>query len=73
MLISCPNAVELIANWVIFHDFYHRWIFFEIHFFLENTSGILSECQTVWIQIKPDVLSGLFWGPNCLQMLSGRH
>ena len=24
-------------------------------------SEILSECQTVWIQIRPDILSGLIW------------
>ena len=34
-----------------------------------------SECQTVWIQIRPDILSGLKnvgpdLGPNCLQRLS---
>ena len=22
---------------------------------------MLSECQTVWIQIRPDILSGLIW------------
>ena len=33
-------------------------------------SGIPSECQTVWIQIRLDVLSGLIWCPNCLQGLS---
>ena len=36
-------------------------------FFLQNMhfqkiiSGIPSECQTVWIQIRPDILSGLIW------------
>ena len=24
-------------------------------------SGIPSECQTLWIQIRPDILSGLKW------------
>ena len=38
--------------------------FFVINFFLnllflKNLSGIPSECRTVWIQIRPDVLSGL--------------
>ena len=27
-----------------------------------NLSGILSECQTVCIQIKPSILLGLIWG-----------
>ena len=26
-----------------------------------NFSGIPSKCQTVWIQIKPDILSCLIW------------
>ena len=35
-------------------------IFFKINFF-EKISEIPSECQTDWIQIRPDVLSGLIW------------
>ena len=37
------------------------WIFFRLTFFTKNLSGIPSECQTVWIQIRPNVLSGLIW------------
>ena len=33
-------------------------------------SGLQSECQTVWIKNRPDVLSGLFLVQNGLQMLS---
>ena len=29
--------------------------------FSKNLSGIPSECQTVWIQIRPDKTSGLIW------------
>ena len=29
-----------------------------------------SDSQTAWIQIRPDNLAGLMWGPNCLQRLS---
>ena len=32
------------------------WIFSK-----KNLSGVLVECQTVWIHIMPDVLSGLIW------------
>ena len=35
-----------------------------VYFFFKTTlnfSGILSKCQTVWIQIKPDILSCLIW------------
>ena len=37
-------------------DFFHDQLFF-----LKILSGIPSECQTVWIQIRPDILSGLIW------------
>ena len=36
-------------------------IFFQNYFFQKILSGISSECQTVWIQIRPDSLSGLIW------------
>ena len=40
-------------------------IFFKISllllFFLKHLSGISVECQAVWNQIMPDVLSGLIW------------
>ena len=42
---------------------------FLINFFKNNLSGIPSKCQTVWIQIRPDVV-GPNLGPNCLQRLS---
>ena len=35
--------------------------FFKINYFEKFLSGIPSECQTDWIQIRPDVLSGLIW------------
>ena len=35
--------------------------FFQNHFFRKILSGISSECQTVWIQVKPDILLGLIW------------
>ena len=34
-------------------------IFFKINFFRKILSGISSECQTVWIKIRPNILSGL--------------
>ena len=48
--------------WVILHAFLSSVdIFFLNPLFQKNLSGIPSECQTVWIQIWPDVLSGLIW------------
>ena len=35
--------------------------FFKLTFLQKYLSGIPSECQTVWIQIKPGVLPGLIW------------
>ena len=37
----------------------HLLIFFKIGFFFKKKSGTLSECQTVWIQIRTDILSVL--------------
>ena len=37
-------------------------IFFQKFFFFRKIlSGIPSECQTVWIQIRPNILLGLIW------------
>ena len=47
--------------------FYPLLIFFQNGLFRKILSGILSECQTVWIQIRTDT----DLGPNfCLQKLS---
>ena len=35
--------------------------FFQNQFFRKILSEIPSECQTVWIQIRPDISSGLIW------------
>ena len=35
--------------------------FFSVLMFLKNLSGIQSEFQTDWIQIRPDFLSALIW------------
>ena len=52
---------QLFATWVIFLIFLSpAVVFFKIMFFL-NVSGIPSECQKDWIQIRPDVLSGQIW------------
>ena len=35
---------------------------FQNKLFQNIISGTPAECQTVWIQIRPDILSGLIWG-----------
>ena len=42
------------------------FFFFKL-IFSKNLLGILSECQTVWIQIRPDLLSGLIGVCKCYQ------
>ena len=34
---------------------------FQSQLFQKLLSGTLSECQTVWIQIKPHIMLGLIW------------
>ena len=47
--------------WKIFHTFLSSADLFQNQLFRKILSGIPSECQTDWIQIRPDVLSGLIW------------
>ena len=56
----CRLAHLLFAYWVFFQIFV-VCDFFSNQPFLKITSGIPSECQTVLIQIRLDVLSGLIW------------
>ena len=50
------------ACWVIFHAFAVVCsLFFKINFFQKILSVTLSECQTIWIQIRTDILSVLIW------------
>ena len=35
--------------------------FIQNQLFRKILSGIPSECQTDWIQIRPDIMSGLIW------------
>ena len=52
---------KLFASWVIFRAFLSSADFFQNQLFRKILSGIPSECQIVFIQIRPDVLSGLIW------------
>ena len=48
-------------------------VFFKLTFFQKHLSGIQSECQTVWIQIRSDVLSGLIWIQTVCKDVSRRQ
>ena len=54
-----PLTLCMLGN---FACFFIVWIFYlKTEFFKKNLLGIPSEYQTVWIQIRPDILSGLIW------------
>ena len=53
--------LKLFAYWEILHAFLSSADFFENPLFRKIISVIPSECQTVWIQIRPDILSGVNW------------
>ena len=48
------------AYWVTLYAFLSSADFSKLTF-KKNLSGIPSECQTVWLQIRPDLLSDLIW------------
>ena len=54
-------SVGQFANWVILHAFLLSADFFQNKLIRKILSRIPLECQTVWIQIRPDTLSGLIW------------
>ena len=41
--------------------FCHLLFFFQNHFFKKKKIQEYDQCQTVWIQIRPDKTSGLIW------------
>ena len=55
------HSADLLAPWEIFHTFLFSADFLQNQLFQKNLSGIPSECQTGWIQTRPDILSGLIW------------
>ena len=52
---------RVFACWVILHAFFSSADISYKQLFEKNISGLPSECRIFWIQIKPDVLSGLIW------------
>ena len=61
-LVSSNQITLNSAYWEILHAFLSSAIFFfQNQLFRKILSGIPSECQRVWIQIRPNILSGLVW------------
>ena len=51
------SGTYLFARWLIVLAFiFLCWIFFKIKFLQKNHAGLLSKCQTVWIQIQTNIL-----------------
>ena len=57
---SVHNVFKLFAYWVILY-FYRLPIFLPKSTSLKILSGKPPECQTVWIHIRSELLSGLIW------------
>ena len=51
----------LLGNFACFKFCCGLLIFFKIIFFKNCFGNIPSECQTIWIQIRPNILSVLIW------------
>ena len=62
IIITSHNSLALciLGNFFL-HAFLSSADFFQNQLFQKTLSGIPSECQAVWIQIRPDILSGLIW------------
>ena len=68
ILHTCPASLQYITGHikrfaypVIWHAFLSSADFFQECLFKKNLSGVQSECLTVWLQIRPDVLFNLIW------------
>ena len=53
--------MDLFAHGEIFPAFLPSADFFRKHLSRKILSGIPPECQTDWIQSRPNILSGLIW------------
>ena len=51
----------ILYRWEIFHAFLPSADFFQNQLFRKIISGMSSECQTDWIQIRPNILSDRIW------------
>ena len=58
---ACSGSNLFAKTGKFFHAFCHLLIFFQNQLFRKFISGIPSGCQTDWIQIRPNILSGLIW------------
>ena len=59
--ISWVGPMNLFACPIIFHDNCHLLIFPTLLFFPNILSGLGIRVSKAWIQIRPDIMSGLIW------------
>ena len=60
----------LLGNFACLSFFLYSADFFFNQLFLKILLGTSSECQTVWIQVRPDIFVGHELDPNCLKKRS---
>ena len=59
IVVQLPWIIKLVCRSIMLSaDFFNLK---KINVFEKNLSGIPSESQTVWVQIRPNVMSGLIW------------
>ena len=54
-------VLEVLSFCMLFSSYFSSADFFQNQNFRKTLPGIPPECQTVWIQIRPNILSGLIW------------
>ena len=57
---SAVLTLCMLGNFACFFVICKSFFFFKLTF-SKKSLGIPSECQTVWIQIRPNILLGLIW------------
>ena len=55
IMVLISHTFKLFVPWEIFHAFLSSAVYFKKKLFPKIFSGKPSECQTVWIQIRPDI------------------
>ena len=59
--VVCVITINSLHAGVIFHQFLSSADIFKSNFFKKFFLGTLLECQTVWVQIRPDITLCLTW------------
>ena len=71
--IKAHMYILTLSPWEIFHAFLSSADFFKINLFRKKNSVIPSECQTVWIQIRPDICQAWSGSNLFAKVISRQH